>query len=153
MHVVIKCAGIFLKARKKLNKGVLISFYYSFAYPYFIYCNHVWGNTYPPYPERKVLMQKRLVRVITCSHYRAHTEPLMLANRVVSLQYINLYIIGISMNNCVTQKLLHIFESYFQQNKDVHELNTRQANDFHVPFSRLQVQRFSIKIHGSEVWN
>ena len=32
-----KCAGIFLKARKKLNKGVLISLYYSFAYPYFMH--------------------------------------------------------------------------------------------------------------------
>ena len=57
------------------------------------------------------------------------------------------------MYNYVTQKLPHIFENYFQQNKDFHELNTRQANDFHVPFSRLQVRRFSIKIHGSEVWN
>ena len=53
----------------------------------------------------------------------------------------------------MTQKLPHIFEIYFQQNKDVHELNTRQANDFYVPFSRLQVRRFSIKINGSEVWN
>ena len=109
-----------------------------------------------PYPsnlERMVLMQKRLVRVITCSHYRAHTEPLMLANRLLSLQDINLYIIGIFMYNYVTQKLPQIFENYFQQNKDVHERNTRQADDFHVPFSRLQVRRFSIKIHGSEVWN
>ena len=148
-----KCAGILLKARKKLNKGVLISLYYSFAYPYFIYCNHVWGNTYPSNLERMVLMQKRLVRVITCSHYRAHTEPLMLANRLLSLQDINLYIIGIFMYNYVTQKLPQIFENYFQQNKDVHELNTRQADDFHLPFSRLKVRRFSIKIHGSEVWN
>ena len=140
-HAVSKCAGIFLKARKKLNKGALISLYYSFAYPYFIYCKHVWGNTYPSNLERMVLMQKRLVRVITCSHYRAHTEPLMLANRLLSLQDINLYIIGIFMYNYVTQKLPHIFENYFQQNKDVHELKT-QANDFHVPFSRLQVRRY-----------
>ena len=148
-----KCTGIFLKVRKWLNKGVLVSSYYSFAYPYFIYCNHVWGNTYASNLERMVLMQKRLVRVITCSHYRAHREPLMLANRLISLQDINLYVFGIFMHNYMTQKLRHISENYFQQNKDVHELNTRQANDFHVPFSRLQVRRFSIKIHGTEVWN
>ena len=98
-------------------------------------------------------MQKRLVRVITCSPYRAHTEPLMLANRLLSLHDINVYMIGIFMNNYVTQKLPHIFANYFQQNKNVHELNTRQANDFHVSFSRLQVRGLSIKIHGSEVWN
>ena len=136
-----------------MNKGILISLYYPFAYPYFIYCNHVWGNTYPSYLERMVLLQKRLVRVITCSHYRAHTEPLVLANILLSLQDMHLYITGIFMNNYVTQKLPHIFENYFEHNKDVHELNTSQANGFHVPFSRLQVRRFSIKIHGSEVWN
>ena len=63
---------------------------------------------------------------------------------LLSLQDIHMYIIGIFVYNYVTQKLPHIFENYFQQNKDVHELNTRQANDFHVPFSRLQVRRFSI---------
>ena len=57
------------------------------------------------------------------------------------------------MYTYVTQKLPQIFENYFQRNRDVHGLNTRQANDFYVPFSRLQIRRFSIKIHGSEVWN
>ena len=44
---ISKCVGVILKARKKLNKSVLLNLYYSFAYPYFIYCNHVWGNSYP----------------------------------------------------------------------------------------------------------
>ena len=100
-----------------------------------------------------VLLQKRLVRVVTCSHYRAHTEPLMLANQLLSINDINVYVVGIFMYNYVTQKLPQIFENYFQRNRDVHGLNTRQANDFYVPFSRLQIRRFSIKIHGSEVWN
>ena len=39
---ISKCVGFILKARKK---SVLLNLYYSFAYPYFIYCNHVWGNT------------------------------------------------------------------------------------------------------------
>ena len=139
--------------KKKLNKSALISLYYSFAYPYFIYCNQVWGNTYPTNLGRMVLLQKRLVRVVTCSHYRAHTEPLMLANQLLSINDINVYVVGIFMYNYVTQKLPKIFENYFQRNRDVHGLNTRQANDFYVPFSRLQIRRFSIKIHGSEVWN
>ena len=126
----------FPKSKKKAEQRCTYIIILFICISIFQYCNHVWGNTYPSNLERMVLMQKRLVRVITCSHYRAHTEPLMLANRLLSLQDINLYIIGIFMYNYVTQKLPHIFENYFQQNKDVHELNTRQANDFHVPFSR-----------------
>ena len=35
--------GVILRARKYLMKETLISLYYSFVYPYLIYCNHVWG--------------------------------------------------------------------------------------------------------------
>ena len=55
---IAKCIGILLKARKKLHRSSLISLYYSFAYPYFIYCNHVWGNSYKTHLEPIVLMQK-----------------------------------------------------------------------------------------------
>ena len=41
-----KCVGIIAKARKKLYNSSLIILYYSFSYPYFIYCNHVWGNAF-----------------------------------------------------------------------------------------------------------
>ena len=43
---------------------------------------------------------------------------------------INVYIVGIFMYNYMTQKLPKFFENYFQRNRDVHDLNTRQANDF-----------------------
>ena len=55
---IAKRIGILLKARKKLHRSSLISLYYSFAYPYLIYCNHVWGHSYKTNLEPIVLMQK-----------------------------------------------------------------------------------------------
>ena len=52
---------------------------------------------------------------------------LMLANQLLSVRGINLYVVGIFMYNYVTQKLPQIFENYFQRNGDVSDLNT---NDF-----------------------
>ena len=57
------------------------------------------------------------------------------------------------MYNYVNQKLPDIFNNYFQKNNDVHDKETRQADLFHAPFGRLDVRKFSIRIHGSEVWN
>ena len=54
-----KCVGILAKARKKLDKSSLLTLYYSFAFPYFIYCNHVWGNTYQTNLKSIVLVQKK----------------------------------------------------------------------------------------------
>ena len=54
-----KCIGILSKAKKKLHKPSLITLYYSFAYPYMIYCNQVWGNGYPTIINKLVLIQKK----------------------------------------------------------------------------------------------
>ena len=58
-----KCVGVILKVRKKLNKYVLLNLYYSFAYPYFIYCNHVWGNTYPTNLKKLLYCSKTLLEL------------------------------------------------------------------------------------------
>ena len=148
-----KCVGIFCKARKKLYKSTLISLYYSFAYPYFIYCNHVWGQNYPSCLERISLIQKKLVRIITCSPFRAHTEPLYFANKILNVSDINDYTNGIFMYECLYGNIPDIFRNYFQRNADVHDHNLRNANDLYVPYGRLDIRKFSIKIAGASLWN
>ena len=150
---IAKCVGVILKARKKLNKSVLLNLYYSFAYPYFIYCNHVWGNTYPTNLKKITVLQKKLIRIVTCSPYRAHSKPLLVANNVLSVSEINVYMVGILMYNYCNDNMPDIFNGFFQRNSERHNRNTRQSNDFHVRFARFDVRKFSLKIHGATIWN
>ena len=92
-----KCVGILAKDRKKLSKSSLINLYYSFAYPYLIYCNHVWGHNYTTSLEKLHLVQKKLVRIVTCSPFHAHTEPLIVANRMLNVYDISAYVTGTLM--------------------------------------------------------
>ena len=57
------------------------------------------------------------------------------------------------MYNCINGILLSTFSDYFVRNRDVHQCNTRQADDLRLPFGRLDVRKFTIKIHGAQVWN
>ena len=148
-----KCVGILCKARKKLYKSTLISLYYSFAYPYFIYCNHVWGTNYPSCLERIYLIQKKLIRIITCSPFRAHTGPLYFANKILNVYDINDSIIGSFMYECLYGTIPEIFRNYFQRNADVHDHNLRNVNDLYVPYGRHDIRKFSIKIAGANLWN
>ena len=148
-----KCIGILLKARKKLQKSSLISLYYSFAFPYFIYCNHVWGSTYQTNLNNVVLVQKKLIRIITCSPFRAHTEPLMMANRSMPLSNINMYMTCIFVHQCLNGCVPDIFNDFYTRNRNVHGHNTRQASDLHVPYGRLDIRQNSMKIHGANMWN
>ena len=97
--------------------------------------------------------KKKLVRIIISSPYRAHTAPLLLANRLLSVTEINSYMVGIFMYNYIHGILPNTFSEYFERNRNVHQCNTRQADDLRVPFERLNVRIFSIKIHGAHVWN
>ena len=48
--------------------------YYSLIYPYFYYCNIVWASTYNTNLLRLIILQKRIIRIITKSHFNAHTD-------------------------------------------------------------------------------
>ena len=115
---ISKCVGVILKARKKLKKSVLLNLYYSFTYPYFIYCNHVWGNTYPTNLKKNIVLQKKLIRIVTCSLYRAHSKPLLVANNVLSVSEINVYMVGIFMYNYCNDNVPDVFSGSFQRSRE-----------------------------------
>ena len=81
--------------RQKQSLSYLI-LYYSFAFPYFTHCNHVWGSTYPTNLTNVVPVQKKLIRMITCSRYRV---PLMMANILMFL--FNVYMTHIFVYQCL----------------------------------------------------
>ena len=61
-----------IKVRKILLKSSLLNLYYTFAYPYILYCIHAWGKF-----SKTVLKlnktQNRLIHIITPSGYRTNT--------------------------------------------------------------------------------
>ena len=148
-----ECTAILLKARKVLGKACLTTLYYTFAYPYFIYCNHVWGNTYQTNLDRLMIIKKKLIRIITGSPYRAHTEPLFYANRILNVYDLNVNVVGVFMYKCIFEPGTDVFANYFYTNRDIHGRETRNADALYVPYGRLDIRRSSIKIHSSDLWN
>ena len=145
MQETIKMYLNFVKSQKRLHKPSLFTSYYSFAYPYPIYCNQVWGNYYPTVINKLVLIQKKLVRIITCSPYRAHTEPLMYANKMLSVSDINRYLTGTFLYQCIHKEAPQMFLNLFHTNSKFHDHDTRHSEDPHVPYGRIDVRKFSIK--------
>ena len=90
-----------------------------------------------------------------CSPCRAHTEPLMFANRSMSLSNINVYMTCIIVYQCLDGCAPDIFNDFYTGNRNVHDHETRQACDLHVyvPYGRLDMRRNSMKIHGANMWN
>ena len=147
-----KCVGILCKVRKKLYKSTLIGLYHSFAYPY-LFTATMYGETITHHALKEYPWCKRNMRIITCSPFRAHTEPLYLANKILNISDINDYIVGIFMYECLHGNIPDIFRGYFQRNADEHDHNLQNANDLYIPYGRLDIRKFSIKIAGGNLWN
>ena len=73
---ISKSIGILIKIRPYLDKVTLRNLYFTFVYPYLIYCVEVWGNACDTHLDPIIKIQKKCVRVITFSHYLEPTESL-----------------------------------------------------------------------------
>ena len=102
----------------------------------------------------KVLyLLKKIVRIISCAPLKAHTEPLMFAMRLLSLNDINQYMTAIFMYQCLNCNTPQVFNDFFQKNNILHGHDTRQSNDLHGPYARLNVRKCCFKIHGASTWS
>ena len=145
--------GLIVKARKVLNASALTTLYYSFIYPFFTYCNHVWGCAYESNLHSLVLLQKRIVRIITSSKYRDHSEPLIERLKLLKIGDINKYVLGKFMYRLYNNEVPTMFHAMFQKVRSVHGYETRQSNHLFIPKVRTNLGKCKLSYRGPMIWN
>ena len=55
------------------------------VYPYLVYCASVWASTYPTNLNRLVLLQKKIIRIISKMPFDAHTDPIFKSLQIMKL--------------------------------------------------------------------
>ena len=69
--------GVLSKARKDLNKKVVIQLYHSFVFPYSIYCSEVWGTASDiNLQESLIKLQTKMVRIRILYPYNSLTKTI-----------------------------------------------------------------------------
>ena len=94
---VSKNIGILRKLRRFLDNYSMTSMYYSFVYPYFNYCIHVWGSCYKTHLNKVIILQKKAVRIISGADRLSHSEPLFTSFEILNIDKIFSYNIGLMM--------------------------------------------------------
>ena len=150
---VSKSVGILYRLSKFLNKPSLICLYYSLIYPYFIYCNEVWGLEYSTHLRKLVTLQKRALRIISSKSRLEHTDPLFKECQILKLKDTNTFLITNFMFKFYHKDLPNIFDDMFTFNKSVHVHFTRQNKELHVPIVHSNLVQMSIRYIGVITWN
>ena len=145
--------GIILKARKILNSDAMKTLYYSFIYPFFTYCNHVWGNAYDSNLYPLVMLQKRIIRIITLSKYLDHTGPLFKELGLLKIGEINKYLLGKFMYKWSNSRVSLLFQDMFQYVRNVHGYGTRQSDHLYTPIVKTNLGKCSLRYKGPVIWN
>ena len=141
---VSRTIGIFYKLRDHVPKTILISIYYSLAYPYFTYGNILWGGSYATHLKPLELLQKKLIRIICNTTYLAHTTPLFKLTGILKLPDIHTYITALHMYKLTKNPNF---------NNNAHQYNTRNRSNIQPQFQRLTTTQKSLNYTGPKIWN
>ena len=93
-NTVSKGIGItcMYSARNYLTKSSLKS-----LYPYLIHCVEIWGIFPQTHLKPLLLLQKKIIRIMTFSTYCTHTEPIFKDLNVLTIDKLVIHRIGIMM--------------------------------------------------------
>ena len=145
--------GIIRKARKYLNYESLRTLYHSFVYPYLDYCIEVFGSAKSSIIEPLCRLQRKAIRLITNSHYRADTVPLFDNCKILTLAEIHIFKTALFMYRVHHNVAPVSFRNMFVRKSEIHNYDTRSRNNLDVPAFKLDTLKLSIRVKGVYIWN
>ena len=141
------------RSRFNLSSKTKLSLYYTLIYPYIIYCNLAWSSTYVTNLNRIFYLQKRAVSIITNAEFRAHSDPLFTQLGILDIFKVNSLYVARFMFCYKNLMLPPILLNLFITNNEVHNYNTRTAENHRPHACRTNLKQFTILFQGPKIWN
>ena len=149
---ISKSSFILCKLRHYVNFNTLKMLYYSLVYPYLDYCISSWGGAPRSTLEPILILQRRIIRIITFSEFRCHTSPLFFKLNVLKLNDVYKLKLGTLFHNMINNKFTGT-NNLIRLNS-MHNHNTRLANtnNFYQTFSNSNLGLNTYTKMGLKFW-
>jgi len=149
---ISQCVGVLNRVKHYLPHGVLLSLYYTMIHSHLLYCIIVWGGACQSNLKLIINLQKRALRVITNSEFRAHSSPLFARLGILKVADIYKLQILLFMYKAKFGLLPVSCSKLFTFNAD-NRYDFRQANDFLMVKFHTEVRKRCISVSGPTLWN
>ena len=167
---ISRSIGLLYKIRPFVNIKLMKTLYYSLVYPYLIYAIEVWGSADNTHLNKLLILQKRIVRLITYSDKRQEdysffsSDPLFYIMEIHKIQDIFKIMIAKFIFNCLNEKNPVNFHSWYILTTQMHRHNTRSkfidiqnhtlTRTLFVPTARTSKYGLKLlKVQGPKIWN
>ena len=145
--------GVINKLKYFVPDRILYSLYCTLILPYLNYGVLIWGNTCITYLDKIVKLQKWAIRTVANSHYRSHTAPLFAKYNSLTINDIYKLELGVFMYKYVNNELPNIFNGFFTLRCNIHDYQTRNANNFNLTRNSKSFTDHAIRTAGPILWN
>ena len=149
---ISKGIGILYTAKDYLKFDTLLNVYYSFVYPYLIYCVEVSGATTKGNLISLLKTQKRVVRMIMSVSIRTESAPLFSELKLLSVFKIYILKLTVLMFKYHHWQVTKTIDYLFTKVSNVHDRDTRQSSQYYVPFTRKEILRKSFRYRAAKMW-
>jgi hypothetical protein len=112
-----------------------------------------WSSTYKTNLKRIFLLQKRIVRILTNSEFRAHTAPLFNELKLLDIYNLNVFYTAKFMFSYHNHLLPPSFQNLFVTSHQIHNYNTRNASSYRSYACNTNVKQFTALFQGPKIWN
>ena len=150
---ISKSVAVLRFLRDIFPKHILKTLYLTLSYPYFNYCNLIWGTANDTNLNPLIVLQKKCIRIINRAGYIDHTDPLFKTTKLLKLSQIHILSCAKFIYKCYTSCTYSNFRGRLILNSDIHKHDTRIASDLRAPFERLEIGLNSFFIKGIKIWN
>lgn len=137
-----------------LEHKALKTLYFSLFHSHLLYCSIILNCTQQKNINRIFIMQKKAIRIITKSHYNAHTTPLFSSLNILPFEKI------IHLNQLLFMHSIHYSYSHTSfnnvwmlNNERNHDHTLRNLNKFYTPFPRFEFFKRSPIYMLPKIWN
>ena len=148
--VISRNIGIINKVKFYFPTRILLNLYSTLILPHLNYGIIAWGNCADYLLNIILLLQKKALRVICHSDFRAHMDALFHTHSILKITDLYNYNLGIFMYNLNRNELPNVFYSMFSKNVNIHHYPTRSAELFHLPKTRTLLSNKSFVFSGSK---
>ena len=148
-----KSVAILRILRGVFPRYILKTLYLTLIYPYFNYCNVIWGTAYNSTLKPLFILQKKCIRLICNANFLDHTDPLFKSTKILTLNQMHKLNCAKFIYNCYNSKTYANFKNRLILTSQIHHYNTRNRSNLRTPYARLQICLNSFLIKGINIWN
>ena len=149
---ISRCIGILGKVSNALSQNILLLLYNAIVLPHLHYGILLWGSTSKSHIDQLFILQKKALKIVFKLPKLTPTVYLFQSKRILTIYQLHDLYCGIFMFKFQNSLLPTCFRNYFTQNVRIHDHQTRNTSDYHIPLFHTSKNQQSIKYVGTKIW-